>query len=159
MIGRKDLGLGTLVNKTSGGAGAPGTITSDLTRSRMSKAQKGRIITQDAREKLRKANLGKKQSQETKDKKNKALKGLKKPKGFGDKIALANSKRVYKDSTREKFRLNCRRKIISDEVYSLLLNDYSKIDEVVKGVTFKELQKKYNLSYKVIKSYYNRQKK
>lgn len=176
LIGRKDLGLGALVNKTSGGAGAPGTVTSDLTRSRMSKAQKGRVITKECRDKLRKANLGKKQSQETKDKKSKALRGLKKPKGFGAKIALANSKRVFTKEIRENMSraqrgrkqtkehtansvLAKRRRLISDKDWESLLEDFSKIDKIINGVTYKNLSIKYNVTSNYVCTNFLRYKK
>ncbi len=46
LYGRRDLGLGTLVNLTDGGDGAPGCITSEETKLKLSKALKGKNVGQ-----------------------------------------------------------------------------------------------------------------
>ena len=46
--GRRDLGLGSLVNMTDGGEGGLGKIVSEKHRIAVSKAQKGRIRTPDS---------------------------------------------------------------------------------------------------------------
>jgi len=50
--GRKDLGIGILRNRTNGGEGASGSIRSDVTRKKISVAQKGRTISEKTRKKL-----------------------------------------------------------------------------------------------------------
>jgi hypothetical protein len=62
-------------NLTDGGEGTSGWAPSEETKRRISKAHKGKIISEAQREKLRLANLGKKQSEETKAKRSAALKG------------------------------------------------------------------------------------
>jgi hypothetical protein len=88
-IGRKDLGLGTLVNFTDGGEGGSGKILSNETKRKMSEAKKGKIISDEHKRKIsesqknitdetkrkmseakkgNKYNLGRKTSEETKEK-------------------------------------------------------------------------------------------
>ena len=50
--GRKNLGTGILHNLTDGGEGGSGKIISDETKLKMSKAAKGRIITEEQRKKI-----------------------------------------------------------------------------------------------------------
>jgi hypothetical protein len=104
--GRKDLGTGTLLNKTDGGDGSPGHImppdvvkriaaihrgkvNSPETRARMSAAHQGKIISPEQREKIRQANLGKKQSPETIEKRAAARRGTKMPQAQRTRISSA----------------------------------------------------------------------
>ncbi len=73
-IGRKDLGLGTLVNLTSGGQGGE---CSEQTKEKISKSNKGKRRTPEQKEKMRNSKLGSKASDETKLKLSKASKGNK----------------------------------------------------------------------------------
>lgn len=95
LYGRKDKGLGTLVNMTDGGdKGTPGIIVSeetrkkishtvkknmtDETRKKQSEAKKGKTLSEEHKEKLRQINLGKKMSEESIEK---TRKGNSKPVG------------------------------------------------------------------------------
>jgi hypothetical protein len=51
-IGRKDLGLGTLVNFTYGGEGADGYKHTPESKSKMSNFHKGKVLTKEHREKI-----------------------------------------------------------------------------------------------------------
>ena len=53
LYGRKDLGLGTLVNMTDGGDGRFGAKASDETKKKMSLAKKGKKLTQEHIDKTR----------------------------------------------------------------------------------------------------------
>jgi len=87
MYGRKDLGLGNLVNMTNGGDGNPGKIISEKQKYQISKAHKNKTVTKETREKLREFNLGKKHNKETKL-----------------KISLGNKGRIVSEETKEKLR-------------------------------------------------------
>lgn len=80
-IGRKDLGLGPLLNLTDGGEGSSGWNCTNKTRKRMSKAQlvrhKNHPLPAETREKIRQSNIGVKRSEETKEKLRKAHVGMK----------------------------------------------------------------------------------
>ena len=74
-FGRRDLGLGTLVNLTDGGEGNVGWVASDETRARMSKSKKGKLshnygkkASKEGREKMSISAIGRKHSEESKEK-------------------------------------------------------------------------------------------
>ena len=74
-FGRRDLGLGTLVNLTDGGEGNVGWVASDETRARMSKSKKGKLshnygkkASKEAKEKMSISATGRKHSNEAKEK-------------------------------------------------------------------------------------------
>ena len=74
-FGRRDLGLGTLVNLTDGGEGNVGWVASDETRARMSKSKKGKLshnygkkASKEAKEKMSISATGRKHSEESKEK-------------------------------------------------------------------------------------------
>ena len=81
--------------------------------------------------------FGKRHSEETKAKMSLSKLGENNPL-FGKKIS---------EETKSKTYLSKRRKSISDKNYELLLEDFSKIDKVTCGVTYRKLCIKYNLSY------------
>jgi hypothetical protein len=80
--GRKNLGLGNLVNMTDGGEGSLGVVVSEETRQNMSEAQKGRTFSEEAKQKMSKALKGRTFSEEAKQKMSEAKKGGKNP-NFG----------------------------------------------------------------------------
>ena len=71
--GRKDLGLGNLVNMTDGGEGSLGLICSEETRQKRSEAMKGKTISEET--KLKMSEAKKNMSDETKQKIGEAAKG------------------------------------------------------------------------------------
>ena len=74
--GRKDCGLGTLINATDGGDGVSGRLLDDSAKRKISKAHTGKRLTDDHKKKLSLAKIGKskpmhvrKKTSETKRKK------------------------------------------------------------------------------------------
>lgn len=68
LYGRKDMGEGCLINMADGGEGASGTTRSVETRTKMSKAKKGVVFSDEHRKNLSNANTGKVLSESTKAK-------------------------------------------------------------------------------------------
>lgn len=66
--GRRDLGLGPLVNHTDGGEGTSNVTRSPETREKMSLARKGKKQSEETIAKKSAARIGKKQSEETRAK-------------------------------------------------------------------------------------------
>ena len=73
--GRKDLGLGNLVNMTDGGEGALGLICSEETRQKISEGNKGKTFSEESKQKISEALKGNTLSEETRQKLSEALKG------------------------------------------------------------------------------------
>jgi hypothetical protein len=88
--GRKNLGLGNLVNMTDGGEGLlnpsietrqkisevhKGKILSEESKKKMSEAKKGKIFSEETRQKMSEASKGKIKSEETRQKMSEAKKG------------------------------------------------------------------------------------
>ena len=82
VLGRKDLGRGTLLNLTDGGEGTSGYIPSAETLQKMSDAQKGKSRSLETRQKSSDANKGKPKSLETRAKMSDAKKGKLHPKSI-----------------------------------------------------------------------------
>lgn len=61
-IGRRDLGLGILVNLTDGGEGRMNVVTSEETREKMSKARLGKKLSEKTKLKMKEVKTGKNNS-------------------------------------------------------------------------------------------------
>jgi hypothetical protein len=73
--GRKDLGTGILLNRTDGGDGGPGTVSSEEKRLKSSKANLGKITSEETKKKMSEAHLGKQFSEEHRRNMSEAKKG------------------------------------------------------------------------------------
>lgn len=132
ILGRKDLGLGCLVNLTNGGEGTSGWEMPQKVKDKIGAANRGRermdirgennpmkkpeiaeIVAQskrgkprdnDTKQKIKEALIGKQQSLETREKRGKSLRGKRKSKDHADKI------RAAKTGTR--YYVNCEGKVI-----------------------------------------------
>ena len=58
--GRKDLGVGCLVNMTNGGEGTKGVIISEEKRKKISETSTGRIFSEETKQKLKEGKVGEK---------------------------------------------------------------------------------------------------
>jgi len=77
LYGRKDLGLGTLINMTDGGRGSLGLKTSDDTKIKIGEFNKGKILSDETKLKIGQGNKGKARTEETKLKISQSKKGIK----------------------------------------------------------------------------------
>ena len=113
-IGRRDLGLGPLVNLTDGGEGCH--MISELTRYKLSKAQSGKKLSDEIKIKIGLKSKGRIPSKETRDKMSKSGKGrklsdetrqkMRKPKSDITKMKISESRKGKNrsDSTKEKWK-------------------------------------------------------
>ncbi len=127
-IGRQDKGLGSLVNLTDGGEGSKGRKCSEETKSQMSSAHKGKILSEEhklkikiqrqlnpfSKEALLKMSLGSKgkpKSEETKKK----MKQVKRSDDFKRKVSLTHKGKIVSPETKLKLSLSRKGKIMSEE--------------------------------------------
>ena len=154
-----------------------GNKHSEETKAKMSKSRLGNTnnlgkkMNDKTRDALRKANLGNtrlfgfKHSKETKDKMSKASLGNtnslgnKHSKETKAKMSIAHLGINFSNESKAKMSLARRRKTISDENYELLLEDFSKIDKIIKGVTYKELSIRHNVRTNFICRHFLKYKK
>ena len=106
--GRKDLGLGNLVNMTDGGEGALGLIRSEETRQKMSEANKGernpnfgKTPSEESRLKMSKAQKGRTFSEESRLKMSKAKKGKTHSEEVRQKISEGNKGKTYSEEVKD----------------------------------------------------------
>ena len=120
--GRKDLGLGCLVNWTDGGDGSVGVKISEETRQKQSDVKKGeknafykKTHTEEVRKKMSKSRKGKKATKETKQKMSESHKGRKTTEETRKKLSDAHKGKpklwakgdgnpMRKEENKEKFR-------------------------------------------------------
>ena len=143
--GRKDLGLGNLVNMTDGGEGGSGVVVSEETRGKLSEGKKGntnmlgKTQSKETRKKIGEANKGKTHSEETRKKIGEAKKGDKHPM-FG---------KTHSDETRQK--LSEANKGDKHPMFGKTRSDEVK-DNMAKGAKHRKNVKGYSF-YKAIKKY------
>lgn len=92
LYGRKDLGLGTLVNMTAGGDGLNGFKHSKEAKDKISNFQKNRVISEETKKKISESKIGKKR-------------GVIHTEESKKRISEAMKKRVISDETRLKMSL------------------------------------------------------
>jgi hypothetical protein len=108
LYGRKDLGLGTLVNMTDGG-------------------QYHLNLSEESRIKMRNSHLGKKQSEETKEKKNRLLRGRVKSEETRLNMSIAQKGRIGKkhsEETKEKISISQYKPVLKLSLDGVILEEY-----------------------------------
>lgn len=114
--GRRDLGLGTLVNLTDGGDGTINTVVSDETKEKMSLAKKGNTHrigethSDETKAKMSKVKTGKKHTDETKAKMSLDRKGRKLSEETKAKMSKSKTGRKLSDETRAKMSESAKRR-------------------------------------------------
>lgn len=115
MFGRKDLGLGTLLNLTYGGEGTTGMKHSPESRTRMSEDRKGKPLT-DAYMKAASERKGKPLSIETRNKMSEARKGRKFSPETRAKISASNKGKIMSVEARAKMSASQKKRTIPLDV-------------------------------------------
>jgi hypothetical protein len=108
LIGRSDLGLGTLFNLTNGGDGLSGHLFSETHRAKISAANQHRIVSAETRAKIGLKSLGRIKSEESKDKISKGN-SKKRPIRTDEhkkNLSLANMGRKTSDETKQKMSIS-----------------------------------------------------
>jgi hypothetical protein len=129
--GRRDLGLGSLVNQTDGGEGNNGIIQSDEANKKRSTALKGK-------KKPKGFNIGRVHSEKTKNKISTAHKKMKKPWAGKNTDRETIVKRAMK------------RRVLSYDEY-IMINTLKK-----EKMTLKDISNKTGINYGIIKKWHNR---
>lgn len=100
--GRRDLGLGTLVNMTNGGDGVKGVRRSVETRKKLSESNKGKTLSVETRKKMSEAQKGPKHTAETRKKMSESHKGRTHSAETRKKISEASKGKTLSAETRKK---------------------------------------------------------
>lgn len=132
LYGRKDLGKGTLINKTNGGLGSPGYI------------QSGKAL-----EKIKQANIGRDHSEETRKKMSESGRGRKVSEETGLKISIAKKGKKLKQKIN-----NYPKKVlntITGVIYKSILESYnSYTEEKISRSTYERLLREGKINHLII---------
>ena len=97
IYGRKDLGLGTLVNQTDGADGVMNRKRTEQEKIAISNGHKGKKLKDSTKQKLREINIGKKQSKETIEKRMIKIRGRKLTDEHKKKLSLVKNHRNFRE--------------------------------------------------------------
>lgn len=114
-FGRRDLGLGTLLNLTDGGDGAKGAILSDDHRLKLSQALKGRIVTPETRALMSKVRTGETRSEDTRARISAAKRGQKYSDEARANISAGHVGMTYTSERNAKVSVSLMGHFVSDE--------------------------------------------
>jgi site-specific DNA-cytosine methylase len=101
-IGRKDLGLGSLINMTNGGDGASGWIRSEETKNKISKSNKGKKRSEEIRNKFSESFKGRVLTEENKLKISESMKGKKRSDETKYKMSESKKGKTHSEESRRK---------------------------------------------------------
>ena len=155
--GRKDLGLGNLVNMTDGGEGVLGLICSEETRQHLRELNTGKTMPEETRQKISKAMKGmegwlkgKTMPEETRKKISEAVKG-EKHHAFGKTHSEETRKKI---SEANKGNTNMFGKTHSEETRKKM-SEAHRNKKGVKGYYFNKITNKYEARIKALGKYIN----
>lgn len=125
--GRRDLGLGSLVNLADGGEGNHGFIPSEEFKSNISKRNTGKSCSKETKEKMSLAQKGKFVSKETgqkisNSKKNKSVTKI--TSSFNKRVKHIPSNEVFASLTKAAYTFNFRRNTLAKLIKNNELNDF-----------------------------------
>ena len=147
--GRKDLGLGNLVNMTDGGEGCLGLICSEETRQKLSEANKseknpnfGKTPSEESRLKMSIAQKGIRPSEESRLKMSIAQKGIRPSEESRLKMSEAKKGKTHSQEVKQKISEGNKGKICSEEVKANIAKG-AKHRKNVKGCYFHKGSKKW----------------
>jgi hypothetical protein len=118
LYGRRDLGLGTLVNLTNGGDGSVGCKPNEDTKQKISDKNKGKKASEETRKKMSESQTGKTLSEDTRKKMSESRKGKKSHRKNGTISDI--SKKKMSESTK-KWHLDNRERYIESVNISMEL--------------------------------------
>jgi len=130
--GRKNLGLGNLVNLTDGGEGCLGLIISEEIRQKLSEVNKGKTLSDKTKKKISESLKGKTHTEKSKQKISEAQKG--KPKSEEHRQKMSEARKNMSEDARQKMSEAQKGKTLSDKTKK-------KISESLKGKTHTEKSK------------------
>tara|TARA_R110002049_G_scaffold6040_1_gene39577 strand:- start:3412 stop:4116 length:705 start_codon:yes stop_codon:yes gene_type:complete len=151
--GRKDLGLGELVNKTNGGLGTSGAIVSKETREKRGASLRGRVFTQEHRDNIGNASRGRVHTEESKKKISIASKGKKHTEESITKMVKAQANRT--DDGAKRAQRTRRLQKMDDKTYLQLIEDIKNKLEGKSSLTEKQLWTKYGVTRRFIRTHTN----
>jgi hypothetical protein len=113
--GRRDLGLGPLVNLTDGGEGPSGAVVGQTTREKMSAVHKGRKHTLESRKKMSLNKVGMTISEQERERLSTMNIGRKHSEAFREKARIASTGRKHTEASREKISLLASARVLTPE--------------------------------------------
>lgn len=105
-IGRRDLGLGPLINFTNGGEGSSGHILTQEHKDKIGKSLKGRIFSEEHIRKNIESKLGKKRPEEFCKKMSEIRKGTTASDETRKKLSEAGKGRVHSEESKNKIKIS-----------------------------------------------------
>jgi hypothetical protein len=146
--GRKDLGLGSLVNMTDGGEGTFGLIMSEEAREKLREKHTGKTHTEESKKKMSEIHTGKKLSEESKNKLREINIGKKLSEDHKHKISEANKGKIKSEDHKHKISEARIGKPLSKE-HKKRISEGAKQRKGVKGYSFDIVYKKYRAQIRV----------
>ena len=146
--GRKDLGLGNLVNMTDGGEGTFGLIMSEEARQKLREKHTGKTHTEESKKKMSEIHTGKTHTEESKNKLREINIGKKLSEDHKHNISEANKGKIKSEDHKHKISEARIGKPLSKE-HKQRISEGAKQRKGVKGYSFDIVYKKYRAQIRV----------